>query len=99
MYTLVEAAANQHTDRRVTTDNATIDCRKEQVRSVVWLEVLLQHMRSTPLPTMQCKLHHSVAGGCLANQVRVQDACQHFNAVHKPESRQPQRSVAAARST
>ena len=98
MYTLVDADANQHTDkhhRSVTTDNSTQDCRTEQVRSVVWLEVFLQHMRSAPLPTMQCKLHHSVARGCLANQVRVQDACQHFNAVHKPASRQTQWSFAA----
>lgn len=71
----------------------------EKSRSVVWLEVLLQHMRSTPLPTMQCKLHHSINGCCLANQVRVQDACQHFDAVHKPASRQTQWSFAAARVT
>lgn len=102
MYTLVDADANQHTDRHhrcVTTDNSTQDCRTEQVRSVVWFEILLQHMRSTPLPTMQRKLHHNVARGCLANQVRMQDACQHFNTVHKPASRQAQWSSAAARST
>ena len=77
MYTLVDADANQYTEnhhRSVTTDNSTQDCVTEQVRSVIWLEVLLQHMRSTPLPTMQRKLHHSIARRCLTNQVRVQDA-------------------------
>lgn len=57
--------------------------------SLIWLEVLVQHLWSASLPAMQQQLHHSGRRNGLADQMWVQYASQHFNTIHKPACHTP----------